>query len=62
MLGQWKNNLKSLFSYLFKINQQEWDLGGAQQCDQIGRYIALWATFRSLWQQLFCPNILVNFL
>ena len=24
------------------------------QCDQIGRVIALWATF--LWQQLFCPN------
>ena len=23
------------------------------QCDQIGRFIALWATFRSLWQQLF---------
>ena len=45
MLGQWKNNLKSLFSYLFKINQQEWDLGGAQQCDQIGGYISLWATF-----------------
>ena len=26
------------------------------QCDQIGRFIALWATFQSLWQQLFCPN------
>ena len=45
MLGQWKNNFKSLFSYLFKINQQEWDLGGAQQCDQIGGSISLWATF-----------------
>ena len=27
-----------------------------KQCDQIGRFIALWATFQSLWQQLFCPN------
>ena len=26
------------------------------QSDQIGRFIALWATFQSLWQQLFCPN------
>ena len=26
------------------------------QCDQIGPFIALWATFLSLWQQLFCPN------
>ena len=25
------------------------------QCDQIGRFIALWATFLSLWQQLFTP-------
>ena len=34
------------------------------QCDQIGRFIALWATFQSLWQQLFCPKsptFLVNF-
>ena len=27
-----------------------------EQCDQIERFIALWATFQSLWQQLFCPN------
>ena len=26
------------------------------QCHQIGRFIALWATFQSLWYQLFCPN------
>ena len=26
------------------------------QCDQFGRFIALWATFESLWQKLFCPN------
>ena len=28
------------------------------QCDQIGRFIALWANFQSLWQQLICPNLL----
>ena len=28
------------------------------QCDQIGQFIALWATFQSLWQQLFCSNSL----
>ena len=27
-----------------------------EQCDQIGRFIALWTIFQSLWQQLFCPN------
>ena len=26
------------------------------QCDQIGRFIAFWPTFQSLWEQLFCPN------
>ena len=26
------------------------------QCDQFGRFIALWATFQSLWQQIFCQN------
>ena len=30
------------------------------QCDQIGRFIALWATFQSLWQQLFA-QIVHNF-
>ena len=29
-----------------------------KQCDQIGRFFALWATFSSLWQQLICPNLL----
>ena len=28
----------------------------SNQCDQIGRFIALWATFQSLLQQLFCRN------
>ena len=29
-----------------------------EQCDQIGRFIALRANFQSLWQQLICPNLL----
>ena len=28
------------------------------KCDQIGRFIALWATFQSLRPQLICPNLL----
>ena len=28
-----------------------------RQCDQIGRFIGLWAPFQSLWQQLICPNL-----
>ena len=28
-----------------------------EQCDQIGRFIGLWATFQSICQQLICPNI-----
>ena len=28
-----------------------------KQCDQIWRFIGLWATFQSLWQQLIWPNI-----
>ena len=28
----------------------------AIQCDKFGQFIALWATFQSLRQQLFCPN------
>ena len=31
------------------------------QCDQIGRFIGLWATFQSLWQQLICPNLLHSY-
>ena len=27
------------------------------QCDQIGWFIGLRATFQCLWQQLFCPNL-----
>ena len=28
------------------------------QCDQIGRFFALWATIQSIWQQKICPNLL----
>ena len=27
------------------------------QCNQIWRFIGLWATFQSLGQQLICPNL-----
>ena len=32
-----------------------WDWG--IQCDQIGRFIGLWTSFKSQWQQLFCPKL-----
>ena len=35
-----------------KSTFQSWD-----QRDQIGRFIGLWATFQSMWQQLVCPNL-----
>ena len=28
------------------------------QCDQIGRFIGLWAAFQSLWEQFICPNLI----
>ena len=28
-----------------------------RQCEQIGRFIRLWASFKILWQQLICPNL-----
>ena len=28
-----------------------------EQCDQIGHFMGLWATFQSLWQQLICANL-----
>ena len=34
-----------------KLSKVHW-----HQCDQIGRFIELWATFLSLWKQLFCPD------
>ena len=37
---------------LFNTTTVDWN-----QCDQIGRFIGLWAIFQSLWQQLNCPNL-----
>ena len=61
----------SVTSLLVRLYFQFWPFStrivsnvGSLQCDQIGRFIAPWATFQSLWQQLFCPNcpyILGNF-
>ena len=38
-------------SYWVSVTQFDWSLC---QCDQIGRFITLWASFQSPWQQLFC--------
>ena len=44
----------------FKNSLQCWD---ANQCDQIGWFIGLWANFQSLWQQLISQisHIMGNF-
>ena len=39
-------------NYFFSLPHNE----ALNQCDQIGRFIARWATFQSQWQQLFYPN------
>ena len=41
----WQKTIKSVLN-IVKVNQ----------CDQIGRLFALWATIQSRWQQLFFPN------
>ena len=38
-----------------QISQHSFD--GYVQCDQIWRFIGLWTTFQSLWQQLVCLNL-----
>ena len=38
-------------------NQTSVSICHPDQRDQIGQIIGLWATFQSLWQQLFCPNL-----
>ena len=40
---------------LLKIAQQSHT--SPDQCDQIWRFIELWVTFKSFWQQLLCPNL-----
>ena len=34
---------------------------GNEQCDQIGRFIGLWATFQNLWQPILLGTFLGNF-
>ena len=75
-VGRWHGgahcNLFSLFLYLIDAVTQltasevfsQRPLVDYFQCDQIGRFITLWATFQSPWKQLFCPKcqqILSNF-
>ena len=45
-----------IWSHCSLKTKQEPGSGAANQGDQIGRFITLWATFQSQWQQLFCPN------
>ena len=33
------------------------NIGRCHQCDQIGQFFGLWATFLNMWQQLVCPNL-----
>ena len=42
-------------NFIFQTKSRN-HLGHVNECAQIGRFIALWATFQSRWQQLFCPN------
>ena len=44
------------FKKLTKTIFQQWQ--DQSQCDQIGQFIELCATFSSLWQQLICPHLL----
>ena len=40
------------------FSRRRWRTGLAQQqCNQIGRFVVLWSTIESLWQQLICPNL-----
>ena len=51
------NKTKEFFEMLMeKLAATDTDGRCHQQCDQIGRFIGLWATFQRLWQQLICPN------
>ena len=59
-----KKNLKKSFSKSVnrcrrrhRRSRRRWTSRLAQKkCDQNGRFITLWVTFQSLWQQLFCPK------
>ena len=53
---KWLEASKSEIKIRFSLNYSFVSLGYFQ-CDQIGRFIGLWATFKRLWQQLICPNL-----
>ena len=38
------------------LTMPTWANRSLEQCDHIGRFFALWATFQSLWDQLFSQN------
>ena len=48
-LGSWEIAMASFKGTYLPLVQPE-------QCDQIGRFFALWSTIQSWWQQLFYPN------
>ena len=48
-----KERLDVYFEWMRRKRGRE---GGQYQCDQIGQFIAHWATSQSRWQQLFSPN------
>ena len=51
-------------NFIFQTKSRN-HLGHVNECAQIGRFIALWATFQSRWQQFFCsdrPHFLAIFL
>ena len=63
---QFSPSVQKLFMIFFNTNGQTPKLhtnritpisASCNQCDQIGRFIELWATFSSLWQQLICSNL-----
>ena len=55
---RWQGRSGGVASELGGNNEEVYDYDGCSQCDQIGRFIALWATFQSLWQKLYCHNLL----
>ena len=50
-------SLESGCVHLREIFRRTADSETRRQCDQIWRFYGLWATFKSLRQQLICPNL-----
>ena len=59
--GYWKNRKLERKTVPIKKRQntkeRRYTDVGWIQCDQIGWFIGYWAAFKSLCQQLFCPNL-----